>query len=88
MFMSTALAVLCKLVTNNSGSIQYYSSATTTLFLLCGRCGVHIEFAALVQLQQIAERLQQIAEILQQTSRTAKPNFTQFPFKTATKLCV
>ena len=27
--------------------------------------------------------LQQIAEILQQTSRT---NFTQFPFKTATKL--
>ena len=32
--------------------------------------------------------LQQIAEILQQTSRTAKPNFTQFPFKTATKLCV
>ena len=33
-------------------------------------------------------QVQQIAEILQQTSRTAKPNFTQFPFKTATKLCV
>ena len=48
--------------------------------VLKGNC-VKFGFAVLMSVQQIAE-------ILQQTSRTAKPNFTQFPFKTATKLCV